>query len=719
MNGNGSISNSLSTSAINSNINGLALNENNRQIITNGNAIYGRTISIPNQSIYNSSTLGKQPMIGNQLNGANKNSIYGQTGQINAQQLNQQLNNQLNNQLNGNLIYATRQNPNLFKVNPNQQSLYGQTTGQLNGSQINQMNNRLALFDEDPGIMSEVETASTGFRRLNKIRSSLPIVRMTMSKTTDRSLGLVFLQFKNETKKSLLPNEITSFDTVKALFVRSFPNQLNMDYFEDKNRVRIYVHDQTKDMFYELEDLKDVKDRSILRVYEYHNGVWLPAGLTSNGAMLNGANSSTNSTASSQRPNSILGFTNKKDELSYFSEPEFDADFNQHNNLHKKRFSASFANGNGFVGGVTPNANLINCGSNSQYYGTIVVSAQQRQEALAKQQQQLNNISSTLPRGTHLNQMINMNNLNNLNSLAGLSVAGNQQAPPKPQRTFNMINQANNKIAYQINGNQLQQSINSTNSSLPDRPYSVIGNYSLDTQFGLPLQMARSFHEGSMHPPPNVAAQFLSSPERKALMANDLYGLNAEHLEDQTKIKMKLMEKQLENLTGIVETVLKPSLSGQPPQNASAILKTKKQQNCSFDLAINGNLMNSICTIQNKAKILNNDLRELRKFTVDQKQAFGSLIVQVSNELKNRLSMFELQDKKVQNFRFKRLKLTREEDLYRDDVSKLEKDLTELELNVEKLRANVISRRCKVNMLDVENMALSLSRAGKCVSEVG
>lgn len=48
--------------------------------------------------------------------------------------------------------------------------------------------NQGALFDDDPGIMSEVETSSTGFRRGNKQRSSLPVVR-TPSKTLERPLG--------------------------------------------------------------------------------------------------------------------------------------------------------------------------------------------------------------------------------------------------------------------------------------------------------------------------------------------------------------------------------------------------------------------------------------------------------------------------------------------------------------------------------------------------
>ncbi|RWS20392.1 Coiled-coil domain-containing protein-like protein, partial [Leptotrombidium deliense] len=141
-----------------------------------------------------------------------------------------------------------------------------------------------SLFDDDPGIMSEVDTSATGFRRSIKARSSLPIVR-TPSKTQDRSLGLVFLQYRNETKRALLPNEITSMDTVKALFVRSFPRQLTMDFL-DSRLVRIYIHDPSKDMFYELEDLRDIRDRSVLRIYEQDvvNGAWIPVG-SANGAL--------------------------------------------------------------------------------------------------------------------------------------------------------------------------------------------------------------------------------------------------------------------------------------------------------------------------------------------------------------------------------------------------------------------------------------------------
>ena len=65
------------------------------------------------------------------------------------------------------------------------------------------------------------------------------------------------MQYRNETKRALLPNEITSIDTVKALFVRSFPKQLTMEYL-DSPHVKVYIHDSSKDMFYELEDLRRV-----------------------------------------------------------------------------------------------------------------------------------------------------------------------------------------------------------------------------------------------------------------------------------------------------------------------------------------------------------------------------------------------------------------------------------------------------------------------------
>ncbi|GLH13575.1 Uncharacterized protein GBIM_18116 [Gryllus bimaculatus] len=181
------------------------------------------------------------------------------------------------------------------------------------------------LFDDDPGIMSEVETSSTGFRRGGKQRSSLPVVR-TPSKTLERPLGLVFLQYRSETKRALLPNEITSIDTVKALFVRSFPKQLTMEYL-DSPHVKIYIHDSSKDMFYELEDvrshLRDIRDRSVLRLFESAD---------MNGGVLPGAGVG------------VMAPSMWDQDQSYFSEPEFDSEY-QHQHIHKSKTSSKGGGG--------------------------------------------------------------------------------------------------------------------------------------------------------------------------------------------------------------------------------------------------------------------------------------------------------------------------------------------------------------------------------------
>ncbi|GFY49917.1 coiled-coil domain-containing protein AGAP005037 [Trichonephila inaurata madagascariensis] len=184
----------------------------------------------------------------------------------------------------------------------------------------------MGSYDEDPGIMSEVETSATGFRTIRAPKTPriasfpppsnrggkappLPPDRHTMGPVSPQlrhenlTLGLVFLQYRSETKRALLPNEITTLDTVKALFVRSFPKQLTMEYL-DSPHIRIYIHDPAKDMFYELEDLRDIRDRSVLRIYE-------------------------------QEPNGEV-YSTWEGELSYFSEPEFDSEYqNQH--IHRAK----------------------------------------------------------------------------------------------------------------------------------------------------------------------------------------------------------------------------------------------------------------------------------------------------------------------------------------------------------------------------------------------
>lgn len=67
--------------------------------------------------------------------------------------------------------------------------------------------------------------------------------------------------------------------------MRSFPRQLSMIYLEGPN-VKIYIHDSSKDMFYELEDvrshLREIRDRSVLRLFESNEVAAAPQILSGN-----------------------------------------------------------------------------------------------------------------------------------------------------------------------------------------------------------------------------------------------------------------------------------------------------------------------------------------------------------------------------------------------------------------------------------------------------
>ncbi|XP_017391046.1 sickle tail protein homolog isoform X21 [Cebus imitator] len=112
--------------------------------------------------------------------------------------------------------------------------------------------------------MSEGD-APTPFSRGSRTRASLPVVRST-NQTKERSLGVLYLQYGDETKHLRMPNEITSADTIRALFVSAFPQQLTMKMLESPS-VAIYIKDESRNVYYELNDVRNIQDRSLLKVY--------------------------------------------------------------------------------------------------------------------------------------------------------------------------------------------------------------------------------------------------------------------------------------------------------------------------------------------------------------------------------------------------------------------------------------------------------------------
>nr|XP_033774184.1 SRC kinase signaling inhibitor 1 isoform X8 [Geotrypetes seraphini] len=112
--------------------------------------------------------------------------------------------------------------------------------------------------------MSEAELP-IGFNRMNRFRQSLPLSRST-SQTKLRSPGVLFLQFGDETRRVHITHEISSMDTLHALIVHMFPQKLTMGMLKSPNTA-ILIKDESRNVFYELEDVRDIQDRSIIKIY--------------------------------------------------------------------------------------------------------------------------------------------------------------------------------------------------------------------------------------------------------------------------------------------------------------------------------------------------------------------------------------------------------------------------------------------------------------------
>ncbi|KAM9350014.1 sickle tail protein [Symphorus nematophorus] len=111
----------------------------------------------------------------------------------------------------------------------------------------------------------EVLPPTAPFTRGCKARASLPVGRSS-GQTRERSLGVLYLQYGEETKQVRMPAEISSEDAVRALFVTAFPHQLTMKMLQSPN-MAIYIKDTSRNVYYDLEDIRNITSHSCLKVY--------------------------------------------------------------------------------------------------------------------------------------------------------------------------------------------------------------------------------------------------------------------------------------------------------------------------------------------------------------------------------------------------------------------------------------------------------------------
>ncbi|XP_065082476.1 coiled-coil domain-containing protein AGAP005037 isoform X6 [Ochlerotatus camptorhynchus] len=569
--------------------------------------------------------------------------------------------------------------------------------------------NQGPLFDDDPGIMSEVETASTGFRRGGKQRSSLPVVR-TPSKTLERPLGLVFLQYRSETKRALLPNEITSIDTVRALFVRSFPRQLTMQYLEGPN-VKIYIHDSSKDMFYELEDvrshLREIRDRSVLRLFE-SNEVSAPQVLPGGPGI----------------PQPLATPAGLWDsEQSYFSEPEFDSDY-RHQHIHKsKTGKAPYYMGAqtlprgmysdrsksttglptkpirsyGSKGSIGPSSFPY---SPDQLYSIPdgYMSSPERSGSNRAYEEPYYSQYST--RGNAVTSIIDEEQGDATlaeDQYAMYGVKGLGRIPPATNQMYDPTRPEDlHRIRVEHMERQLANLTGLVQKALTQKPTQPVVSNNQST-LGLPAQY-RSDKSVSF--------------EKSVSFSDDVQGTpkpySPHHLADSKPSKPAIKSSTLPRTSSQERDRLKPA-----PPPKPLVLATNQYN---ADLSLSPEVYNNLRSLQKKAKDLRTEVRAMRRLTQTQAVAIREDIKDTFMRIRATLlsSSGALWGQSDQE----RTKMTRDEEIYKQEVIRLEKDLSDLESSVEGLRGEVINRRTRVNMTAVEDMALVLSRASKTVAEL-
>nr|XP_023009867.1 sickle tail protein homolog [Maylandia zebra] len=122
--------------------------------------------------------------------------------------------------------------------------------------------NRLVSSSMSGGEMIPLSAA---FTRGSKARASLPVGRSS-GQTRGWPLGVLFLQYGEETKQVWVPTEISNQDALRALFVTAFPQQLTMKMLQSPN-MAIYIKDTTRNVYYDLEDIRNITPNSFLKAY--------------------------------------------------------------------------------------------------------------------------------------------------------------------------------------------------------------------------------------------------------------------------------------------------------------------------------------------------------------------------------------------------------------------------------------------------------------------
>ncbi|XP_061784249.1 sickle tail protein homolog isoform X2 [Nerophis lumbriciformis] len=112
--------------------------------------------------------------------------------------------------------------------------------------------------------MSDGDWQTVPFSRGCRSRSSLPVGRS--GNQDQEPLGVLYLQYGDQTKQVHVPTEISRDQDLHDLFLAAFPQQLTANMLKSPN-MAVYIKDARRNLYFHLEDVRNITSRSCLKVY--------------------------------------------------------------------------------------------------------------------------------------------------------------------------------------------------------------------------------------------------------------------------------------------------------------------------------------------------------------------------------------------------------------------------------------------------------------------
>nr|CAD7570564.1 unnamed protein product [Timema californicum] len=190
-----------------------------------------------------------------------------------------------------------------------------------------------------------------------------------------------------------------------------------------------------------------------------------------------------------------------------------------------------------------------------------------------------------------------------------------------------------------------------------------------------------------------------------------------QHAADSKPPKPAIKSSTLPRMSSQERTERERHKPAPPPKPVSLSPGQYEGRHVYRDLQLTPEMYNQLRGLQKKAKDLRQEVRNLRRMSQAQAHTVRETIRDTFIKIRAML-LSGGEDSWSTAGDAETARLNREEDSYKQEMLRLEKDLTELESTVEELRGNVINRKTRVNMSDVENMALILSKSSKTVADL-